>query len=126
MSVLANPVKPEVRVYCFPPKMASCKKIKCEDENHGFLEELIEKFAFVERSGKPLCLVCNTVLNYFRVSNLRRHYDINHGHFHFEYPTESEIPSHKIKSLKSSAQCQMTILTAFRKKQMLPLWLAMP
>ena len=40
----------------------------------------------------------------------------NNGHFHCEYPPDSEIRSHKIMSLKSLAQCQMTILTAFSKE----------
>ena len=63
-----------------------------------------KKFAFIERSRKPLCLICNTVLNHFKVSNLKWHYP------------DSEICSHKIKSLKSSAQCQMKTLTAFYKE----------
>ena len=96
--------------------MATCKKRKYEDENRGFRQELEETFAFIERSRKPLCLICNTVLNHFNVSNLKRYYFTDHRHFHCEYPPESEIRSHKIKSLKSSAQCQMTILTALGKE----------
>ena len=104
--------------------MASCKKRKYEDENRGFCLERGKWFAFIERNGKLLCLICNTVLNHFKASNLIGHYDTNHGHFHSEYPPDSEICSHKIKTLKSLAQCQMTTLTAFIKKQMLLLRLA--
>ena len=56
--------------------------------------------AFIERSGKPLCVICNTMLIDFNDSSLNRHYDTNHGHFHCRYPQESEICSHTIMSLK--------------------------
>ena len=94
--------------------MASCKKRKYEDENRGFRQECEKKFSFIERSGKPLCLICNTVLDHFKAKNLKQHYDTNHGHFHCEYLPDSEIRSHKIKSLKSSEQ--MATLTAFCKE----------
>ena len=96
--------------------MTSCKKRKYTEENRGFQQEWEENFAFIERNGKPFCLICNTLLNHFKVSNLKRHYDTNHKHFHGEYPPESEIRSQKIRSLKSSAQCQMTIFAAFSKE----------
>ena len=89
--------------------MATCQKRKYE--NRGFC-----LFAFIERSKEHFCFVFSTVLNHFKVSHFGRHYDTNHGHFHCEYLPESEIHSHKIKSLKSSAQCQMTNLTAFSKE----------
>ena len=73
--------------------------IRYEDENRGLCQELEEKFAFIERSGKPLCLICSTALNHYKVSNLKRHYDTDHGLVHCEYLPESEIRSHKMKSL---------------------------
>ena len=95
--------------------MVTSKKRKCY-ENRGFRQEWEETFALIELSGKPLRVICNTVRNPSKVSNPKRHYDTNHGHFHSKYPPESEICSHKIKSLKSSAQRQMTILTASSKE----------
>ena len=63
-----------------------------------------------------MCLNRNIILSHFKVSNLKRHYDVNHGHFHSEYQPKSEIRSNKIKSLKSSAQCEMAMLTEFSKE----------
>ena len=67
------------------PKMATRRKSKYEDENGGFCQEWEEAFAFIEISGKPLCVVCNTVLNHFKVRNHKLQYDTNHGYFHCEY-----------------------------------------
>ena len=75
-----------------------------------------ENIAFIERSGRTLCLICSTVLNHFNVSNPNRHNGTSHGHINCGYQPESEIRSRKIKSLKSSSQCQMTILIAFSKE----------
>ena len=63
-----------------------------------------------------MCLIFNTVLNHFKASNLKRHNDTNHKHFHGDYLPDSEIRSHKIKLLKSSPQCQMTTLIALCKE----------
>ena len=62
--------------------MATCKKRKYEDENRQFRQEWEEKYAFIERSGKPLYLICIAALSYSKVSDLKRHYDSNHGHFY--------------------------------------------
>ena len=50
--------------------MATCKKRKYEDENRQFRQELEEKSAFIERSGKPLSLICNAALSYLLLGQL--------------------------------------------------------
>ena len=64
--------------------MATCMKKEYDDENRRFRQEWEEKFSFIERSERPLCVICNTVLNDFKVGSPKRHYDTNHEHFHYD------------------------------------------
>ena len=55
---------------CFVfPKITTCMKRKYEDENCGFHQEWKEKFAFIEGSGGPFCLICDALLINFNTSN---------------------------------------------------------
>ena len=61
----------------FALKMAKNKctaKQKYEDEHRTFLTEWERLYFFVERNGKPFCLICQASLGHFKVSNLQRHF----------------------------------------------------
>ena len=58
----------------FALKMAKNKctaKRKYEDEHKTFLTEWESLYFFVERNGKPFCLICQESLGHFKVSNLQ-------------------------------------------------------
>ena len=56
------------------PGEKSTAKRKSEDEHRTFLTEWESLYFFVERNGKPLCLICHAVLGHFKASNLQRHF----------------------------------------------------
>jgi hypothetical protein len=67
------------------------RKRKYENETRGFKTEWKEEFVFVERNGKPMCLLCQITLSPFKASILKRHYDTHHSAFGQQFPAGSML-----------------------------------
>lgn len=91
-------------------------KRKYEDENRKFKANWEEDFVFVERNGKPICMICEIMLSQCKASNLKRHYDVNHGSFNQEFPAGSELRRTKILSLKTKFNKQAKVMSMFIKE----------
>ncbi|XP_069599634.1 general transcription factor II-I repeat domain-containing protein 2-like [Ranitomeya imitator] len=63
--------------------MAERKK---DEEYRTFQQEWTDKFAFVERAGSPVCLICNDKIASMKRSNIKRHFDTRHASFASKYP----------------------------------------
>ncbi|XP_040069581.1 zinc finger BED domain-containing protein 5-like [Ixodes scapularis] len=96
--------------------MATNKKRKYEDEHRTFLLEWEEDFAFTEKNGKPLCLICNAAISHHKASNVRRHYETNHKTFCLDYPASSDLRKVKLAQLKSRLQNQQCLMKTFTKE----------
>ncbi|XP_067420895.1 general transcription factor II-I repeat domain-containing protein 2-like [Emydura macquarii macquarii] len=93
-----------------------CKnKRKYEEEHRMFLAEWESLYFFVERNGKPLCLICQTSLAHFKSSNLQRHFNTHHANIDREFPKGAELRSHKLKTLKSQIEKQTQVFRKFAK-----------
>uniref|UniRef100_A0A8P4G8E9 SPIN-DOC-like zinc-finger domain-containing protein n=1 Tax=Dicentrarchus labrax TaxID=13489 RepID=A0A8P4G8E9_DICLA len=76
-------IKPVVKVNLSTKKMAKRKK---DDEYRTFQDEWTEDFAFVERAGSAVCLICNDKIASMKRSNVKRHFDTRHATFASKYP----------------------------------------
>lgn len=94
----------------------SCRKRKYKEENRTFLPEWEEDFAFIDKDGRPICLICQTPLANYKASNLKRHYEKSHEEFASRYPLQSELRKSKLAELKSGMCQQQTLLSAFSKE----------
>ncbi|CAL9702340.1 unnamed protein product [Knipowitschia caucasica] len=61
-------------------------KRKKDDEYRTFQDEWTEEFAFVERAGSAVCLICNDKITSLKRSNVKRHLDTRHATFASKYP----------------------------------------
>ncbi|CAJ1057641.1 hypothetical protein NHX12_016806%2C partial [Xyrichtys novacula] len=61
-------------------------KRKKDDEYRPFQDEWTEEFAFVERAGSAVCLICNDKIASMKRSNVKRHFDTRHATFASKYP----------------------------------------
>lgn len=61
-------------------------KRKKDEEYRTFQEEWTEEFAFVERAGSAVCLICNDKIASMKRSNIKRHFDTRHTTFASKYP----------------------------------------
>ncbi|CAJ1078465.1 general transcription factor II-I repeat domain-containing protein 2-like [Xyrichtys novacula] len=61
-------------------------KRKKDDEYRTFQDEWTEEFAFVERAGSAVCLICNDKIASMKRSNVKRHFDTRHATFASKYP----------------------------------------
>lgn len=61
--------------------MAKRKK----DEYRTFQDEWAEEFAFVERAGSAVCLICNDKIASMKRSNVKQHFDTRHATFASKY-----------------------------------------
>ena len=61
-------------------------KRKKDDEYRGFQLEWTEKFAFMERTGSLVCLICNAQIASMKRSNVKRHFHTCHATFASKYP----------------------------------------
>uniref|UniRef100_A0A8C5H083 HAT C-terminal dimerisation domain-containing protein n=1 Tax=Gouania willdenowi TaxID=441366 RepID=A0A8C5H083_GOUWI len=59
---------------------------KKDDEYRTFQDEWTEKFAFVERAGSAVCLICNDKIALMKRSNVKRHFETRHATFASKYP----------------------------------------
>uniref|UniRef100_A0A3Q3RD36 HAT C-terminal dimerisation domain-containing protein n=1 Tax=Monopterus albus TaxID=43700 RepID=A0A3Q3RD36_MONAL len=90
-------------------------KRKYEDEHRTFLSEWEDLYFFVERNGKPFCLICQTSLSHFKASNLERHFTSLHSTVAREFPKGSELRKHKVKTLKCQSEKQTQLFRKFTK-----------
>uniref|UniRef100_A0A3B3BXB9 SPIN-DOC-like zinc-finger domain-containing protein n=1 Tax=Oryzias melastigma TaxID=30732 RepID=A0A3B3BXB9_ORYME len=61
-------------------------KRKKDEEYRTFQDEWTEEFAFVERAGSAVCLICNDKIASMKRSNVKRHFDTRHATFASKYP----------------------------------------
>ncbi|XP_072239816.1 general transcription factor II-I repeat domain-containing protein 2-like [Leuresthes tenuis] len=61
-------------------------KRKKDEEYRTFQQEWTEEFAFVERAGSAVCLICNDKIASLKRSNIKRHFDTRHSTFASKYP----------------------------------------
>lgn len=73
------------------------EKREYEGEHREFKLHREEEFFYIGRNSKPFCLVCQSQLSRFNVSNLKRHYETNHSSSGNEFPTGSNSRKKKIK-----------------------------
>lgn len=92
------------------------KKRKYEEENRAFNTDWEEEFLFVERNGKPMCLLCQVTLSQFKASNLKRHHDSNHSGFNKDFHVGSQLRKTKLKSLKEKLHDQSRVMSMFTKE----------
>lgn len=91
-------------------------KRKDEDEHRMFLTEWECLYFFVERNGKPFCLICQTSLAHFKASNLQRHFSSLHANIDQEFPKGTELHKHELDTLKSQAEKQIQFFQKFTKR----------
>ncbi|KAM4585719.1 general transcription factor II-I repeat domain-containing protein 2A [Fundulus diaphanus] len=60
-------------------------KRKKDEEYRTFQDEWTEEFAFVERAGSAVCLICNDKIASMKRSNVKRHFDTRHATFASKY-----------------------------------------
>ncbi|XP_071055046.1 EPM2A-interacting protein 1-like [Onthophagus taurus] len=92
------------------------RKRKYADENQNFNEEWEEDYAFIEKNGNAVCIICNSTVNNYKVGNLKRHYEKLHSEFISEYPAKSELRIKKLQSLKSSINNQGNFMSKFTEE----------
>uniref|UniRef100_A0A3B3HT75 HAT C-terminal dimerisation domain-containing protein n=1 Tax=Oryzias latipes TaxID=8090 RepID=A0A3B3HT75_ORYLA len=63
--------------------MAKRKKV---DEYRTFQQDWTDEFAFVERAGSAMCLICSDKIASMKRSNIKRHFDTRHAAFASKYP----------------------------------------
>lgn len=88
-------------------------KRKYEDKHRTFLSEWEDLYFFVERNGKPFCLICQTSLSHFKASNLERHFTSLHSTVAREFPKGSELRKHKVNTLKRQSEKQSQLFRKF-------------
>ena len=91
-------------------------KRKYQDEHRTFLTEWEILYFFVERNGKPFCLICQASLAQFKASNLHRHFSSHHANIDREFPKETELRKQKLITLKSQAEKQIHFFQNFMKQ----------
>ena len=91
-------------------------KRKYEDEHRTFLPEWENPYFFIERNGKPFCLICQGSLAHFKASNIQRHFSSLHASMDQEFPKGTELRQHKLFTLKSQAEKQIQLFQKFTKQ----------
>uniref|UniRef100_A0A3P9JU81 HAT C-terminal dimerisation domain-containing protein n=1 Tax=Oryzias latipes TaxID=8090 RepID=A0A3P9JU81_ORYLA len=56
------------------------------DEYRTFQQDWTDEFAFVERAGSAMCLICSDKIASMKRSNIKRHFDTRHAAFASKYP----------------------------------------
>ena len=90
-------------------------KRKYEDDHSTLLTEWGSLYFFVERNGKPFCLVCQASLAHFKISNLQRHFSSLHANINREFPKGTEVRKNKLITFKSEAEKQKQFFQKFMK-----------
>ena len=92
--------------------MACSKRRKFDNENRGFKEEYIDKYAFIlpTSSSNPYCLICIQNVALVKSSNLKRHHETRHGGFEEKYKQGTEERKKRISILKSKYEKSTMVL----------------
>uniref|UniRef100_A0A8C4R0N0 C2H2-type domain-containing protein n=1 Tax=Eptatretus burgeri TaxID=7764 RepID=A0A8C4R0N0_EPTBU len=69
-----------------------------------------EKFAVIERDGKPFCLLCRTALNVSKTYNVKRHFETKHQDFETKYAEKPEDRKLRISNLEKSLNNEQKML----------------
>lgn len=88
-------------------------KRKYEDEHRTILTEWESFFFFVERNGKPFCLICQASLAHFKASNLQWHFSSFYANIDQEFPKGTELRKHKLVALKGQTEKQTQLFQKF-------------
>ena len=91
-------------------------KRKYEDEHRTFLTEWENLDFFVERNGKPFCLICEAPLEQFKALNLQHHFSSHHANMDREFSKGTELCKHKFITLKSQAEKHIHFFQKFIKQ----------
>uniref|UniRef100_A0A3B5B0A8 Uncharacterized protein n=1 Tax=Stegastes partitus TaxID=144197 RepID=A0A3B5B0A8_9TELE len=62
------------------------RKEKKDEEYRTFQDDWTEEFAFVERAGSAVGLICNDKIALMKRSNVKRHFNTHHANFASKYP----------------------------------------
>uniref|UniRef100_H2ZWQ1 DUF4371 domain-containing protein n=1 Tax=Latimeria chalumnae TaxID=7897 RepID=H2ZWQ1_LATCH len=92
------------------------KKKENRKKNGEKIEEWESMYFFVERNGKPMCLICQTSLVQFKSSNLQCHLTTNHAHIDMEFPKDSKLRNLKLNTMKKQLEKQAQVFTKFTKQ----------
>ena len=72
---------------------------------------------FIERNGKPFCLVCQGSLAHFKASNIQCHFSSLHASMDQDFPKGTDLRQHKLFTLKSQAEKkQIQLFQKFTKQ----------
>ena len=90
---------------------------KYEDEHRTFLPEWEISYFFIERNGKPFCLVCQGSLAHFKASHIQCHFSSLHASMDQDFPKGTDLGQHKVFTLKSQAEKkQIQLFQKFTKQ----------
>jgi len=92
----------------YESKTMSSKKRTVKDEHRVVQDRWRILYFFVERNGKPTCLICNQQVAVSKEYNVRRHYETNHASKYSEY--SGELREDKVKALELSLKKQQSVL----------------
>ena len=90
-------------------------KRKYEDEHRTFLPEWENSYFYIERNGKPFCLICQGSLAHYKASNIQHRFSSLHASMDQEFPKGTELRQHKLFTLKSQAEKQIQLFQKFTK-----------
>ena len=97
-------------------KSAKTEKRKHEEESRVFNLKWKKEHAFTVQNNKPLCLICNELLGENKCSSAKRHNEINHKNFLYNFPPKSEVRKNKLAELKFSLTNQQKFIKVFNKE----------
>ena len=82
----------------------NAKRRKVDAECRIFKDTWTLDYFFIERSGKPICLICQESLAVNKVANIRRHYETNHCESFKKFTAQSR--KDEVERLKSRYEKQ--------------------
>jgi hypothetical protein len=71
------------------------------------------EFFFVESNKRALCLICKSLINVFKICNLKRHYENHHKEHSTEYPLNTQSRRDQLILLKSMLFEQQSVMKNF-------------
>lgn len=77
------------------------------EEYRTFQDEWTEEFAFLERAGTAVCLICSDKISSMKRSNIKRHFDTRHATFASKYPageSRKKACQELLRSMQASQQ----------------------
>lgn len=90
-------------------------KRKKDEDYRTFQQEWTEQFAFIERAGCAVCLICNDKISSMKRSNIKRHFDTRHATFAAKYPV-GDNRNKVCRELLSTVQASQQQLRVWAKQ----------